>query len=340
MTSAAPVLVVGPAWVGDMVMAQSLFKVLKARAPLAPIDVLAPPWSAPLISRMPQVRRMVTMPLGHGQLGLAERYRLGKKLRKEGYGEAILLPNSLKSALTPFWANIPKRTGFVGEMRWGLLNHARKLDKSKLPRTVDRFIALGQEPDTPLPDPLPLPQLQASPENARQVMARLGLADTDQPLLVLCPGAEYGPAKLWPGEYYGEVARNRIAKGWRVWVVGSPKDSATAAQITARAGEACQDLTGQTSLEEAVDLIALAHGVVTNDSGLMHVAAALDRHVIALFGSSDPNHTPPLGVDVEVLSLGLACSPCFERTCPEQHLNCLKDIPPGEVLNLLEKRSL
>lgn len=328
------ILVVGPSWVGDMVMAQSLFIALRHRFPSALIDVLAPPWSLPLIARMPEVARGIAMEVGHGKLGLASRYRLGRKLRDRFYHRAILLPNSLKSALVPFWAEIPIRTGFVGEQRYGLLNDLRRLDKKALPRTVQRFVALAADAEAPLPDPIPQPRLSIEPDDQQAALARLEIKLDDAPLLALCPGAEYGPAKQWPASHYAEVAQAKLAEGWRVWIFGSTKDRAVGEEVR-QSAPAAINLAGRTELKEAIDLLALADAVVSNDSGLMHLAAALDCKVVALYGSSDPGFTPPMHPEAEILTLNLECSPCFKRTCPKEHLDCLQKLEPARVLSLL-----
>ena len=332
MPPAEKILVVGPAWVGDMVIAQSLFAVL-ARAG-GEVDVLAPRWSLPLLARMPQVARAIEMPLGHGELRIGVRRALGRRLRGDGYARAIVLPGSYKSALVPWFAKIARRSGYVGEQRWGVLNDIRRLDKRALPRNVERFVALGVARDAQLPT-IPNPVLRADARQAVGTAARFGLAD-DAPIIALCPGAEYGDAKQWPGEHFAEVARRQRQLGRQVWLLGSPNDRAIAARIVQLSGDACVDLCGKTTLDEAVDLLSLAHGVVTNDSGLMHIAAALGRRVIALFGSSSDAFTPPLGAQCETLSLRLACSPCFRRQCPLGHRNCLVNLSPQRVLPLLE----
>ncbi|MDA1107174.1 MAG: lipopolysaccharide heptosyltransferase II [Proteobacteria bacterium] len=326
------ILVVGPAWVGDMVMAQSLFQRLKQQSPSVVIDVLAPAWSEPLLARMPEVRRAHTLPFMHGELKLIERHRIACRLRAERYDRAIVLPNSFKSALIPFWANIPRRTGYRGELRWGLLNDVRQLDKKMLPQTVQRFVALGLPKNAAQPPQIQFPQLHISSGSAQAALSALRLEHPSQPLLALCPGAEYGPAKRWPTEYFADVARTKIAQGWSVWIFGSAHDKTIAAEICAQAGEECVDLSGRTSLAQAIDLLSLTDLVLTNDSGMMHVAAALGRKLVAVYGSSDPGFTPPLSSTARVVWLKLACSPCFERKCPLVHLNCLREIKPERVL--------
>ncbi len=332
-------LVVGPAWVGDMVMAQSLLMAVRERYPEIAIDVLAPAWSRPLLRRMPEVRDAIDMPLGHGQLDLRVRRRLGLSLRGRGYDWAIVLPNSFKSALTPFWARIPRCTGYVGEWRWGLLNDARRLDKTKLPMTVQRFVALGLAPKAELPPSVSPPRLRGDEASLERTLAQLGLRRPDSRLLVLCPGAEFGPAKRWPEDHYAQVARTLAAAGWMVWILGSEKDAPVAEAVVKQAGTGV-NLAGKTSLEQAIDLLSLADTVVSNDSGLMHVAAALDRPLIAIYGSSDPGFTPPLNAQARIVRLGLSCSPCFERECPLGHLDCLRKLEPERVLAHMESPEL
>jgi len=327
------ILIVAPAWVGDMVMAQSLLKLLQARGNGAVVDVAAPSWTLDLLARMPEVRRAIALPLAHGELGLKKRWALGSALRRERYDQAIVLPNSWKSALVPFAAGIPRRTGYVGEFRYGLLNDVRYLNKKARWLMVDRFNALGVDERTPLPE-APLPSLRADAAAARRAVEKLGLTTTT-PVLALCPGAEYGAAKRWPVAHFAELARAKARAGWAVWLFGSAKDAPVTQAIAAASAGACVDLAGRTSLGEAIDLLSLAHAVVTNDSGLMHVAAALGRPLVALFGSSDPSHTPPLSPTATVLYRALDCSPCFARECPLGHTRCLNDITPTDVLAAL-----
>lgn len=336
--SAPRFLIVGPSWVGDMVMAHSLVQTLRQRHPEAVVDVLAPGWSLPLLARMPGVHQGIEMPLGHGQLGLATRWRLGRRLHNR-YDQAIILPGSLKSALVPFFAGIPQRTGFRGEYRYGLINDMRPLDKASLPMTVQRFVALGLPAGAAMPPRCPRPRLTVDPANQARLLLELAL-DTALPAIALMPGAEYGPAKQWPLPHFAELARRLIASGRQVWILGSAKDRAAGEAIASQAGAGARNLCGQTRLEEAVDLLALTQATVTNDSGLMHVAAALDVPTVALFGSSSPAHTPPLSERARVLYLGLDCSPCFKRVCPLGHTRCLAEIPPSEVSIILTTQKI
>lgn len=321
-------------------LAQPLLMRLKSRTAELAIDVLAPPATAGLLRRMPEVDDVIENPFRHGELKVFARRRLGLDLKARRYRQAIVLPNSLKSALPPFFASIPHRTGYRGEMRIGLLNDVRKLDEKRLPLMVDRFAALAERAGAALARPVPRPRLRVDPHNRQRVLERLGLT-TDRPVAAFCPGAEYGPAKRWPAEHFAALAAMLHASGAAVWLIGGPGDRAQADVIKTNAGAVpLHDLCGRTTLAEAVDLISAAAVVVSNDSGLMHVAAALDRPLIALYGSSSPAFTPPLSPAAVVVRLGLECSPCFERDCPLGHLRCLREITPERVRDEIRARPI
>lgn len=333
-------LIIGPAWVGDMVMAQSLFKTIKRVDPAAVIDVLAPDWTRPLLDRMPEVHTSHAMPIGHGVFALKERYRLAEYLKPMGYTEAIVLPNSWKSALIPWLANIPKRTGFLGECRFGLLNDFRFLDKSALPRMIDRFAALAFHKHTSVIEikkDIPYPHLEINPLSLQTTLEKFSVQDyANQRILALCPGAEFGASKRWPEKYYATVAIQKLKEGWSVWLFGSKNDQAVAARIQQETNHRCLDFTGKTNLGEAIELLSLANQVVTNDSGLMHIAAALQNPVVAVYGSTDPSFTPPLSNTAEIVRLSLPCSPCFKRECPLEHHQCMQALLPEQVLMALD----
>lgn len=330
------ILIVGPAWVGDMVMAQTLFKLIKQQDNHCVIDVLAPNWSRPLLQRMPEVRNTFAIPIAHKKLHLLLRYRIGQRLRRRQYDQAIILPNSLKSAFIPFIARIPHRTGWLGEWRWLLLNDVRYLNKNKLPLMIERFMALALKKNGKLPKELPRPSLKVTTDNVTKTIAKLQL-QTTKPILALCPGAEFGPAKRWPTTYFAEVAQEKIKAGWQVWLFGSVKDQIITQKIQQTTKNNCIDLAGKTSLAEAIDLLSLSEMVVSNDSGLMHIAAALNRPLVVLYGSSSPRFTPPLAEKVKILNLNLSCSPCFKRQCPLGHLKCLQDLLPHRVLEAMNE---
>jgi heptosyltransferase-2 len=318
-------------------MSQVLYIYLQQTRPGVIIDVLAPAWSEAILQRMPQVRRAITKPIGHGEPALGRRRRIGRELREEQYEQSILLPNSFKSALIPFFARISRRTGWRGEMRYGLVNDLRVLDEEALPLMVQRFVALGQEPDDPIPHSLPAPQLVVDPDQAQACRDKFGL-DPERPILALCPGAEFGGAKRWPAQYYGEIARDYLSRGWQVALYGSANDQPVTAEILAacKGHDACYDLAGRTQLAEAVDMLSLSRAVVSNDSGLMHIAAALSRPLVVVYGATSPGFTPPLNDNSSVLVPDIDCAPCFERECPLKHHRCMRDTSPGRVAAKLD----
>lgn len=332
MTLSDKTLVIGPSWVGDMVMAQALFKAVKARYPHTSLDVLAPEWSRSLTQRMPEVSHSIAMPFKHGELKLKERYNLGKSLRPSGYQRCFVLPNSFKSALIPFIANIPERIGWRGEYRYGLLNDVRVLDKKRFPLMVQRYIALAYDKQE-TQFPVYRPSLTIQPDSVEAALKKHGLNAQEKPILVLCPGAEFGPSKRWPEHYYAELANHYLSIGWQVWVMGSAKDSEVVAVISRLTDSGIHDLTGKTTLSEAIDLMSLASTVVSNDSGLMHIASALERPLVAVYGSTDPGFTPPLSDNVKIVRAGLPCSPCFKRECPLQHHQCMKQLSVEKVID-------
>jgi heptosyltransferase-2 len=248
----------------------------------------------------------------------------------------------MKSALVPFFAGIPKRTGWRGEFRYGLLNDVRTLDKERYPLMIERFMALAYERGADLPTPYPRPSLRIDPQTRDAALLKFGLT-LDRPVLALCPGAEFGESKRWPAEHYGKVAELRIRQGWQVWLFGSKKDHPVGESILERLipglREEAVNLSGDTSLAEAIDLLSCADAVVSNDSGLMHVAAALNRPLVAVYGSTSPGFTPPLADQVEIVRLGLECSPCFDRTCRFGHYNCMRQLEPAPVVEALERVS-
>ncbi|EHW0293707.1 ADP-heptose--LPS heptosyltransferase RfaF [Salmonella enterica] len=337
------ILVIGPSWVGDMMMSQSLYRTLKARYPQAIIDVMAPAWCRPLLSRMPEVNEAIPMPLGHGALEIGERRRLGHSLRERRYDRAWVLPNSFKSALIPFFANIPHRTGWRGEMRYGLLNDARVLDKDAWPLMVERYVALAYDKGVmrtakDLPQPLLWPKLQVS-EGEKSLMCSDFSLSSERPLIGFCPGAEFGPAKRWPHYHYAELAKQLINEGYQVVLFGSAKDHEAGNEILAALNSEqqawCRNLAGETQLEQAVILIAACKAIVTNDSGLMHVAAALDRPLVALYGPSSPDFTPPLSHKARVIRLITGYHKVRKGDTAQGYHQSLIDITPQRVLEEL-----
>lgn len=333
-------LIVAPSWIGDTIMAQPLFARLHASHPDLRLDALAPQWVVPVLQRMAEIEEVVASPFGHGQLSLKARWRLARELAARGYDAVYVLPNSLKSALVPFMAGIPRRIGFTGESRFGLINIRHDIDKVALPLMVERFAQLAEPPGAQLPRPISHPKIRSTAADQERTLSELGL---ERPLRIagLCPGAEYGPAKRWPARHFAALTDALAARGYAVWLLGSAKDRPIAEQIAelAQTTSAPRNLCGSTSLSQAIDLLAAASFVVCNDSGLMHVAAALGRPLVAVYGSSSPGFTPPLSERAQVISLRLECSPCFKRECPLGHLDCLNKLEPQRVLDACLARS-
>jgi lipopolysaccharide heptosyltransferase II len=335
MNDPKKILIISPAWIGDIVIAQSLFKYIKHRNLETTIDVLAPAWSHELYSVMPEINEIFTMPFGHSQLQLRKRWKLGMELRIKQYQQAIILPNSWKSGIIPFAAHIPIRTGWLGEMRFGLLNDWRILNKKILPMMVQRFLALGNTKaltNKNLDWQVFQPHLEI---NHNHKNTKIKSLIEEKSLLILCPGAAYGPAKCWPAEYFAEIANYKKSKDWQVILLGSKADESMGHTIQKLTKNACINLIGKTSLLDALNILSFATLVISNDSGLMHLTAALDRPLIALYGSSSPEFTPPLSVKAKIIYLKLSCSPCFERQCPLMHFKCLKQLTPQIVLNAI-----
>ncbi len=329
------ILIVAPSWIGDAILSEPLLALCREPYEVPIVDVLAPPWCAPVYARMRGVRQLIENPIAHGRLDFGRRREIARQLAESRYTRAIVLPNSWKSALIPWFARIPQRTGYRGEFRYGLLNDIRPLDKKAVPQLVTRFAALAGSPGALLPLP-PAPALVPDVGN-RSAAARAMHLRTDRPVAILCPGAEYGPAKRWPPNHFADLAARFLADGMQVWLVGSPNDKLAANSVLQASGETgrqIRDLTGRTDLGTAVDLLSLASVVVSNDSGLMHAAAAVGVPLVALFGSSSPLYTPPLSPVAYVARIEIECSPCFKRECPLGHFRCMRELEPDTVYNL------
>lgn len=325
MSDGGRTLVISPNWIGDAVMAQPLLQMLRQRHPARPIDVLAPPSVAPVWRAMAEVDSVLETPFRHGPLQLRERWKYARVLRARGYTHAYVLPNTLKYALIPWLAGIPTRVGYKGEMRYGLLNAMHHDDTPPRPM-VAFYAALAQRPGRAQLETLPRPALGASSGQIGAVCARVGIA-LERALIVFAPGAEFGAAKRWPPAHFAALAQTIVEAdpGAQVAMLGSPKDKPACDEIAALAANAgIFNLAGATRLDEAIALIARADAVVSNDSGLLHIASALNRPVIALYGPTDPTHAPPFSDIARSISLRLECSPCRQRECPLGHHDCMR----------------
>ncbi len=319
-------------------MTQPLLRRLHELHPHCAIDIFAPKWSQAVYRRMPEVADILDNPFGHGALRLKQRWRIGRELGKRGYTQVIVLPGSLKSALIAFASGIKKRTGYVGESRYFLLNDIRKLDKVALPLMVDRYTALAHSEQAGFQTPSSQPRFTIQAASQAAALNKHAL-NTDLPVIAFCPGAEYGVAKRWPTAHFAVLARHYAAQGKQIWLFGSQKDFDIAEEIQKQSGNVCINLCGKTDLSEAIDLLACAETVFCNDSGLMHIAAALGKNMVALYGSSSPDHTPPLSEHAAIASLHLKCSPCFKRECPLGHTDCLNKLLPEQVIRLAERNT-
>ena len=329
------ILVLSPSWIGDCVMTQPMLRRLRERHPGCTIDVFAPKWSQAVYRRMPEADGILDNPFGHGALRLRERWRVGRELGKRGYDQVIATAGSLKMGLLAFATGIRRRTGYVGEQRYLLLNDIRRLDKAALPLMVDRYTALACESQADFDGVSSRPAFAISPASVAAALAKYNL-NTDKPVIAFCPGAEYGPAKRWPARHFAETARHYAARGHQIWLFGSHKDAAVAEEINALSGGLCTNLCGKTALDDAIDLLACADTAFCNDSGLMHIAAAAGCRLVAIYGSSSPEHTPPLSSRARIATLNLDCSPCFRRECPLGHTNCLNKLYPEKVIAIAE----
>lgn len=321
-------------------MAQSLFKSLKQISGDCRITVMAPDWTRPLLARMPEVDESVDAELGHGELNLITRRAIGRSLKSHGFSTAIVLPNSFKSALIPFHANIPRRVGWSGEWRAPLLTDCRRLNERNFPLMVQRFAALAHPSANYPPADIPNPELQIDANVVSSTLGEFGLHGSAQ-IMAICPGAEFGESKQWPAEHYATLSNTMIGKGWQIWIFGSNNDQLVAEAILADIEHenlaSCVNLTGKTSLAQAIDLMSLASKVVSNDSGLMHIAAALNKPIVGLFGSTSPDFTPPLTERVKLLATDIECRPCFKRQCPYGHRRCLTELDPSRVVEAVHQ---
>jgi heptosyltransferase II len=330
-----PILLVPYMWIGDFVRCHTVVRLLKARFPERPVDVLSTTLCAPLADYMPGVRRGVIVDLPRRRLALRQHWALAGRLRQEDYGSALVMPRTWKSALAPFLAGIPERIGFFGEARFVLLND-RRVGERSLPRMIDRCAMLALPPDAAPPPDWPLPELLVPPADIARWRESMGLGWDGRPVVALAPGA-VGPSKRWPGGSYAALAGRLAAEGIAVWVVGGPNEKALAAKIAA-GSNFVRDLTGD-DLRNAIFALAAANVAVSNDSGLLHVAAAAGTPAIGIFGPTSPWHWAPLNPLAAVVETtsALECRPCHKPTCRLGHHLCMRDIAMEHVLTATQR---
>ena len=325
----SPILVVPYMWIGDFVRCHSVIKLLNARFPDRPVDVLSTTLCAPLTDYMPGLRQAIVVNLPRSRIALKDQRALARRLKRENYGSTLIMPRTWKSALAPFFARIPERIGFVGEMRFALLNDVRYGER-RLPRMVDRCAALALPPAAELPPEWPLPELKIAPAEIESFRRECGLAFDKRPVVALAPGA-VGPSKRWPASAYAALTRRLIAEGFAVWVVGGPEEKSLAAEIIG--DTTARDLTGH-DLRNAILALAAAAVAVSNDSGLLHVAAAAGTPAIGIFGPTSPWHWAPLNPLAATIETEtkVDCRPCHKPVCKLAHHRCMRDIPPEQLL--------
>jgi lipopolysaccharide heptosyltransferase II len=329
----SPILIVPYQWIGDFVRCHSVVKLLRQRFPSRPVDMLATTLCAPLTEYMPGLRQAVIADLPRRRLALGQQHALAARLRREGYGTVLVMPRTWKAALAPYFAGIPERTGFIGEARFFLLNDLRSGEK-KLPRMVDRCGALALPRGADISPDWPLPELKVAPAEAEAWRKKHGLDGNRRPVVALAPGA-VGPAKRWPKESYAALAQKLLADGFAVWILGGPAETPLAQEIVG--GTQARDLTG-TDLRNAILALACAAAAVSNDSGLLHVAAALGAPSIGIFGPTSLWHWAPLNplaATIETTS-ELDCRPCHKPVCRLGHHRCMRDIAPSQVISAVE----
>ena len=318
------ILIICPNWIGDIIMSQSLLKELKNQEPDTLIDVLGPSWSLEITSRMTEVNKQIIFENRHKKLDFWKRIFFAKKLKKENYHLAIILPLSLKSALIPFIAGIPLRRAYLGESRFFLINQCIK--KKEL-RRVDEYLNLASFPYKK--HSLNFPSLSVNKSSAQKLKKKY--LSQSKEALILCPGAAKGPSKQWPAHYFAEIATYYANKNYEIIILGSKADLEISNAIQKFSNNICVNLCGKTSLNETCDILSLAKIVISNDSGLMHLSAALQIPQVAIYGSTSPKKNPPLNTKSETIYLNMQCSPCEKRTCPYHHYDCLTKISPEMV---------
>ena len=328
------ILIIAPSWIGDCIMAQSLFQVLRDTRSNIKIDVYANKNLFAIFDKMPQINNIICNPFFHGEIKLFKRYKEGLKLKNNNYDQVIILPGSLKSVLVPFFAKIPIRTGFSKELRGKLLTDARFLERDKLVRMVDRYVSLAFSKNSVLPVSIPVPKLNINNQVRDRIVTKFKFifkSTGNKKVVSFCPGADYGAAKRWPYKYFAKLAQYFYENNYIIWIFGSSLDFDIGESIVNSTFAKCINLCGATDLDEAIYLLSFSDLVISNDTGLMHISCALEVPTIAIYGSTSYEHTPCLSSKSKSLSLNLECSPCFKRICPLGHFNCMNSLLPEFV---------
>ncbi|MFC0349189.1 lipopolysaccharide heptosyltransferase II [Undibacterium danionis] len=324
-------LVIAPNWIGDTIMAQPLLQILRAQYPNAQIDVMAPKWVAPVVYAMSEVDTVLESKIRHRSLKIRDYWDFVQKIRRGKYSAAYVLPNTIKYALLPWLAGIKKRIGYLGETRYGLINvmhHDCKINPRPM---TDFYAALARAPKDRVPLPLPKPRLNVAARSIEQLFQKFGLS-RNLPVIVFAPGAEFGSAKRWPETYFAELAHKilRFNEKAQVVILGGVNDRAICQQIHEQVPNTL-NLAGSTSLDQAIGLLSGANAIISNDSGLLHIASALNRPTLAIYGPTDPNHAPSHSDKKISISLNLSCAPCKQKECPLVHKECMTKISPDMV---------
>mgnify|MGYP001200948281 FL=1 len=319
-------LIIPQNWLGDIVMSQTLLKKIKSNNPKTSIDILVNSSLKNLVERMPEINKVIILDCNHRELGLFKRLRLAKEIKKSSYDQSIVLSRSLKSSLIPYFAKIPIRTGELGELRYLLINDLKEFSKESRRKTASRYISMYSDNNEELSENY-YPSLDSNSENIKNLSEKYDLKK-DKKVIIFAPGAAFGPSKMWPVNKFRELGK-KLNNDFKILILGSNNEKSIGNDIVTNKNMV--NLCGKTSIADAVDLMHISKFCVSNDSGLMHLAAATNTKSISIYGSTSPDFTPPLTKNKDIHYKGISCSPCFEKKCKYGHYNCLVDIHSDDV---------
>lgn len=319
-------LIIPQNWLGDIVMSQTLLKKIKSNNPKTSIDILVNSSLKNLVERMPEINKVIILDCSHRELGLFKRLRLAKEIKKSSYDQSIVLSRSLKSSLIPYFAKIPIRTGELGELRYLLINDLKEFSKESRRKTASRYISMYSDNNEELSENY-YPSLDSNSENIKNLSEKYDLKK-DKKVIIFAPGAAFGPSKMWPVNKFRELGK-KLNNDFKILILGSNNEKSIGNDIVTNKNMV--NLCGKTSIADAVDLMHISKFCVSNDSGLMHLAAATNTKSISIYGSTSPDFTPPLTKNKDIHYKGMSCSPCFEKKCKYGHYNCLVDIHSDDV---------